>query len=225
MLKYQTGSMKQHPRHAPFFFPEFVLFVAAMRPVADDGVADMGEVLAQLVEAAGFRSQFDKGVTGGGMFAEGDINFSLFYGFKKSDGRLGSPFFIFQIIINHAFGRRKTAHDGLVTLFGFPFRKQQLELAIDFWLQSKKQNAARFPIQSMGRKNSLANLVAEHLQGKLCGIFGDRRAVYQEAGRFVDGNEVLILIDYFEFIHRQKKYPPFSLYLSNNYPLVKPCKC
>lgn len=55
--------MQQHRVHFVSFFPELILFIAAMRPVTNNWMKDMGKVPAQLVHAAGDWVGFDKTVT------------------------------------------------------------------------------------------------------------------------------------------------------------------
>jgi len=47
--------VQKHGGHVVLFFEEFVLLVATMRPVADDGVEDVRKMTAYLVHPACFR--------------------------------------------------------------------------------------------------------------------------------------------------------------------------
>ena len=71
MAKRKLLGMEQHGVHLEMLFEELVLFVTTVRSVTDDGVQDVGHVLAQLMHSAGCGREFNKGVTGGGVFTEG----------------------------------------------------------------------------------------------------------------------------------------------------------
>ena len=64
--------MQEHGLHVPAFQEEFVLLVAAVGPVADDGVKDVIAMPADLMGAAGEGASFNQGVAGGGVVAKGD---------------------------------------------------------------------------------------------------------------------------------------------------------
>ena len=52
MPEQQLRGVKEHGRHLPLFLKEFVLFIAAMLPVANDRVKYVGKMPAQLVHTA-----------------------------------------------------------------------------------------------------------------------------------------------------------------------------
>ena len=53
-MEPELPGVEQHGVHGIVFQKELVLFVAAVGPVADDGVEDMRHVFAQLMHPAGF---------------------------------------------------------------------------------------------------------------------------------------------------------------------------
>ena len=50
-FKYEVFGVQEHGGHVEVGFPEFILFVAAMWSVADDGVEDVRHVFAELMKA------------------------------------------------------------------------------------------------------------------------------------------------------------------------------
>ena len=70
--------MQQHGFHLPFILKQFILFVAAMGAVADNGVKYVGEMLAQLVHAPGLRRSLYQRIPGCGMLAQGYIQLGAF---------------------------------------------------------------------------------------------------------------------------------------------------
>ena len=60
--------------------------------------------------------------------------------------------------------------------------------------QSENQNAGSGFVEPVYRVDMLANLVAQHLNGKAGFVTVDRAAVYQQAGRFIDGDVMRITI-------------------------------
>ncbi len=53
MKKLERPGVQQHGGHLPVLFEQAILFIAAVRPVADDGVANMAEMFSDLMHAAG----------------------------------------------------------------------------------------------------------------------------------------------------------------------------
>lgn len=62
-------SVEQHGRHLPALFKQPVLLIAAVRPVANNGVQDVTEVLADLVHTPGTRHYRNQRITRSRVFA------------------------------------------------------------------------------------------------------------------------------------------------------------
>jgi hypothetical protein len=77
------------------------------------------------------------------------------------------------------------------------------ELAGYFTAQAKEQNAGGTAIQSMGRPDALADLIAQNLDGKARFVTVDFRTVDEQARWFVDDDDVLVAIENREFFSQK----------------------
>ena len=79
---------QQQTVQAEMFAEEAVLAAVAAQHVADDRVADVGEVASDLVGAAGSGLNPDQAVAGGGVWADRERNFRLFQAREFGPGLL-----------------------------------------------------------------------------------------------------------------------------------------
>jgi hypothetical protein len=59
MHKPQGFRMKHHGIHGPFFVEKSILFVTAVRTIANNWVKNMGHMFSDLVKATGFWMNLD----------------------------------------------------------------------------------------------------------------------------------------------------------------------
>lgn len=97
--------LKEHAGAGAVFFAELIAaFDAGVAIVADDGVAVVGKVAADLVEAAGFWGGFDQGEFGRDLLEDPEVGFCGlgFAGFVFCESFCGDPVVLFRSAINNS---------------------------------------------------------------------------------------------------------------------------
>jgi hypothetical protein len=97
--------------------------------------------------------------------------------------------------------RRIAPHDGEVLLHRLPRREDLRHLPGDLGAQRKQQHPRRRLVQTVDRVNVLTNLVAHGLHGELRLVTVDHGTVDQQPGGFVDGDEVVVVVEDFQHRH------------------------
>ncbi len=69
--------MQHHLAKAKMNIEIFIVFAVAMFFIANNGVANVGEVSAYLMFSTCFRFDFDDGVTGSGVSVDSEVHFCL----------------------------------------------------------------------------------------------------------------------------------------------------
>ena len=185
----------QHHRHHPKTpLPQPVLFIATMRPVAENGVSYVSEVLADLVKAPGPGMQFYQAVTGGGKRTGRQSQFKLL-----KTAKTGLRLFYFSImpqgVVDPSLLVDEASDDGEI---GFPdllLPEKGLHYPVSICIFCKEQHTRGFAVQAMDGIDIMPQLVAQLLQGRGIGIPGDRRRVHQQTVGFIDGYKVVGFVE------------------------------
>lgn len=131
--------MQQHFVHVKCVFKKPVLFVAPMRPVANDGVKNMGKVPPDLVRPACFRFNFNQRIPRSRVGVRRHIQLPMCQGFKVGYRLLEGVVIAFQWIVDGAVFIRKSSYNGQVGFFDFAPGKHLLNKRIGVFIQGKQQ--------------------------------------------------------------------------------------
>ncbi len=97
-------------------------------------------------------------------------------------------------MVDPAYFFGEAANDCEVGFVDLSSGKQMLQGGIGIFVERKQQHTAGFAVQTMSGKYMLPHLVAQDLHGKFRGIAGQRAAMHQQTGRFVNRQQVFVAI-------------------------------
>ena len=163
--------MQEHGGHAPCFQEEFVLLVAAMGPIPDNGVEDMIAMPADLVGSACEGPGFDERVAGGGVLAKGDGHLGLVQSPEYRHCIAGLAFVVGDGIVDRDLLGKPPAHQGQVAFVHPSGHELILNGPGHLRIEGEEQDAPGLPVDAMtGVDMSPHQLAAQDLHGKLFGI-------------------------------------------------------
>ena len=196
---------------AELFLKQAVVSAFAVGGIADDRMGDVFEVPAQLVAASGFRFEFKQGVATRRIAINPVGKFNRRQAPVAGDCvlRFAAAIWCAEFVVVVLTGERmvdrsgrlrNTANDsqiGLVDLLCFELRAQQ---ATGIAVECKEQDTRSAAVQTMHRMHMLTDLVAQDLHGKACFVTIKHRAVNQQPGRLVDGDQVIVTVEDWQFL-------------------------
>jgi len=154
------------------------------------------------VVATGERLQFDKGIArcrvtvdGNGQFDHGQPPVACLGGLRA--GGRSSPVVMLprQRMVDQARFRWPAAHNGEVGLVDFIVLELSAQFARCLWLEGEQQYARGPPVEPMHRLHAAADLVAQQLHGEARLVTVDVAAMDKQAGRLVDGDEIIVAVE------------------------------
>ncbi len=173
MGKRKLLRMQQHRLHTPFFQEELVLLVAAVGPVADDGVEDVVAMAADLMGAAGQWSCFDQGVAGGGVFAKGNGYLGFVQPLEYGHRIAGFAFMIGDGIVDFDLFGKPASDNGEVPFVHLPGMKFILDGPGHLRIEGKEEDTTRLPVDPMTGVHMFSHqLTAQDLYRKLLRVQG-----------------------------------------------------
>jgi len=162
---------------------EPVVLAFAVADVADQRMAEVLEMAADLVEAAGPRADLDQGVALEGrkaaVFGDG--------GDPRSSQRARDG------MVDHPCLRRNAAHQGEIALLHLAGLQLRLELSGCAGIEGEEQRAARRPVEAMHRVDAPAHQIADALQRHDSVL--RRSPVHGQARRLVDGEKKAVAME------------------------------
>lgn len=179
------------------FAEEFVLGAVAVAGVAEDRVANVGEVTADLMFSAGLGLDFDEGETIGRVATDGYVDFAVgefavvgfgFLNFRR-------VFFGAEGSVDFAGPGSPSADHGQVGFLRAVLCEGGLCPGEGFFVESEEERTAGWAVESVAGVDFLAKLVAQKLEGKDVRIGGELGAVHEEARRFVDRYIIGVLVE------------------------------
>jgi hypothetical protein len=178
----------------------------AVTGIADDGVTQVGHVAAQLVAPPGARFEFHEAATGCWVRTDGDGNFEALQRAVGGPGGFGAglsgrPGILpegLEGIIEAALAGNPAADQGMVVFFYGSAGEEGIEVLQGLRIEGEKEDATGRLIQAVAGVHLLSELVTEQLDAEaaLPGI--EPGPVDEEPGRFVDGDEDVVLMENLE---------------------------
>lgn len=205
----QAGGVQQQALAGELLAEKLVVLAVAVGGVAQHVVGNVFHVAAQLVFAPGFGLQFQQRIAAAGVTVNGVRQFKRQQALVMGDGCLRGFVlvgvgigdlvqFLFERMVDDAGFLRVAAHDGEVGFLHQPgaelFRQQAGGVAVE----RKQQYAGGGFVEAVYRENFLPDLVAGELDGEAGFMPVDQAAVYQQPGRFVDSDEVVVVVEDFQ---------------------------
>ncbi len=180
-----------------------VRLAVAVARVADDRVAQMGEVSPDLVAPAGLGLDFEQGIAGGcvaiGWIRELEgfealVESQCFLGLLAFDAPIGVAVLGEGDVDAARLGRVAT-REGEVGLGDLAFLEELLPCCKGLFVQSEKQDPGCRAVEAVEGIDALADLFAKGLDGEGGLATLHRTAVYEHARRLVNGYITLIAVE------------------------------
>lgn len=96
------------------------------------------------------------------------------------------------------------AGDSEVGFLNCVFLELNAERSLVILIEREQQDAGSWFVQSVAGIDALPYLVAEDLQGKACLVSVDGATVYQQAGGFVNSDDIVIVIEKIQGVFQRR---------------------
>ena len=172
------------------------MFGAAVAGIADQRMAQMGEVATDLPVAAGFRRDFHQRIALLRIAVDGNGYFRGLQSSPMRDGRFALAVFTHAgqgIVERAAFRRPATAH-GQIGLLHFALHELLPQGGGHFGTAADQQHAAGGAIQAMDQMQWTRHLRAHDIDQVHITIGNQATAVHRHARRFVDDDDDVVLM-------------------------------
>ena len=203
----QAGSVQHQAQWAKVRGENAVLAVIAMGGVAEDGVVDVFHVAAQLVFAPLFRVKGGEAVARGGMtavtgqrdFAAAQavvVGFGILRGFVTAAVAVSD--FVRQVgerVVNVAAIRQPAAHHGVIGFVQAVHGNVFAHAAGGGGVKRDEQHTAGRAVKAVHGVGFQAGLLLQQVGDGGFGVAVKRAGVDEDTCRFVDGDEVFVLVE------------------------------
>ncbi len=193
--------MQQQLVDAKLDLEQTIVLGAAMTGIANQMMRHVMEVFTDLAVAPALRIGFDQGVALLGIFSERDRHGNRCQGAKACDCGLARRMVahVGQRIVDLALGRRPAAHHREIALVDATLHELAAERTGDLGIACRQHQSAGGAVQSMHQVNAAAQLLTQGGQQVDIDIGGQAARVRQQASGFVDGDQVFVLVQDFDF--------------------------
>lgn len=209
MRQRQLGAAQQQLVTVQMLLEITVMHPLAIGGITDDGMAQVFHVAPQLMLTPRSWPQLDQGVAGAGIAIDGQRQLQSgkapIMGARRQGRSMAlravwcMPATVIvmpsrQRVIDHPLGLRPAAHHRPVALIHLILGKLPPDLTGHFALETKQQHARSPAIEAMQGRNLASQLIAQQLHRKTRFMTIEVAAMHQQAGRFMDGHQGIILI-------------------------------